>query len=113
MVELIWMGEDLRVDPVEVRMAADHVDAAADDLRTAHGSALERMGAAQSGWIGSSAAALSKVASKWEQDSTAHYTELIGHVEDFRSAVAQYVGTDNQGAADIDKAGSNLGTLGL
>ena len=78
------MGEDLRVDPLEVRMAADHVDVAAEGLRTAHGSALERMGTAEAGWIGSSATALAATATKWEQDSAAHYTELVGHVEGFR-----------------------------
>jgi WXG100 family type VII secretion target len=107
------MGEDLRVDPLEVRMAADHVDAAAEDLRTDHSSAQERMGTAQGGWIGTSATALSKVAAKWEADSTAHYTELVGHVEGFKSAAARYVGTDNQESTEIDNATSNLGSLGL
>ena len=107
------MGDELRVDPLEVRMAADHVDVAAEGLRTAHGSALERMGTAQAGWIGSSAAALAATATKWEQDSAAHYTELVGHVEGFRSAAAQYVSTDNQESTEIDAAGSNLGSLGL
>lgn len=107
------MSDDLQVDPLEVRMAADHIDVAAEGLRTAHGSANERMSTAQSGWIGSSAAALSKVSAKWEQDSTAHYTALAGHVEGLTSAAARYVATDHQSSADIDQAASNLGTLGL
>lgn len=103
------MGDELRVDPLEVRMAADHVDAAADGLRADHGVANERIGTAQGGWIGTSSSALSKVAAKWEQDSAAHYTDLIGHVEGFKSAAAQYVGTDNHESADIDSAVANLG----
>ena len=54
-----------------------------------------------------------EVAAKWEEDSTAHYNELVAHVEGFKSAAAQYVGTDNQESTDIDSATSNLGSLGL
>lgn len=107
------MGEDVRVDPLEVRMASDHVDVAADGLRSAHGSAHERMGAAQAGWIGSSAAALAATAAKWEEESAGHYTELVGHVEGFRSAAARYVNTDTEKASEIEDAGSNLGSMGL
>ncbi len=107
------MGKDLRVDPAEVRMAADHVDAAADGLRADHGVAQERIGIAQAGWIGTSGDALAKVAAKWEDDSTAHYNALIAHVEGFKAAAAQYVGTDNQESADIDNATSNLGSMGI
>ncbi len=103
------MGEELRVDPAEVRMAADHVDVAADGLRTDHGAAQERIGTASAGWIGTSGEALSKVAAKWEEDSTKHYNELIGHVEGFKSAAANYVGTDNQQSTEIENAGPDLG----
>jgi WXG100 family type VII secretion target len=103
------MGEELRVDPIEVRMAADHVDVAAEGLRTDHGSAQERIGTASAGWIGTSGDALSKVAAKWEEDSTKHYNDLIGHVEGFKSAAANYVGTDNQEATEIENAGPDLG----
>ncbi|WP_006244462.1 WXG100 family type VII secretion target [Mycolicibacterium tusciae] len=103
------MGEELRVDPAEVRMAADHVDVAAEGLRTDHGSAQERIGTAQAGWIGTSGDALSKVAAKWEEDSTKHYTDLIGHVEGFKSAAANYVGTDHHESTEIENAGPDLG----
>lgn len=103
------MGEELRVDPAEVRMAADHVDVAADGLRTDHGTAQERIGTASAGWIGTSGEALSKVAAKWEEDSTRHYNELIAHVEGFMSAAASYVGTDNQQSIEIGNAGPDLG----
>ncbi len=107
------MSEKLRVDPLEVRMAADHVNAAADSLRSAHGAAHERMGAAQAGWIGTSAAGLSATTTKWEEESASHCTELLEHAEDLRSAAAEYVRTDDNAATEIDSAGSNLGTMGL
>lgn len=107
------MSENLRVDPLEVRMAADHVNAAADSLRSAHGAAHERMGAAQAGWIGSSAAGLSATTTKWEEESAGHCTELIKHAEDLRSAAARYVRTDDHAASEIDSAKPNLGSMGL
>jgi WXG100 family type VII secretion target len=107
------MGKDLRVDPADVRMAADHVEVAAEGLKSDHGTAQERIGTAQAGWIGTSGDALSKLATKWEQDSAAHYTDLVGHVEGFKAAAAQYVGTDDRESADIDAATSNLGSMGL
>jgi WXG100 family type VII secretion target len=107
------MGEDLRVDPLEVRMAANHVDVAADDLRSAHFSAHERMGTAQAGWVGSSAAALAATTAKWEEESAGHYAELVGHVEHFRSAAAQYMNTDSSEGSEIEGIGSKLGALGL
>lgn len=95
-------------------MAADHVDLAADNLRAGHGSAHERMGAAQAGWIGTSAAALASAAAKWEQESAGLYSEIAGHAGDFRAAAARYVTTDDQQASDIDSAASKLiGDMGL
>ncbi|VEG45287.1 WXG100 family type VII secretion target [Mycolicibacterium flavescens] len=107
------MSDNLRVDPLEVRMAADHVNAAADSLRSAHGTAHERMGAAAPGWIGSSAPGLSATTTKWEEESAAHYTELLKHAEDLRSAAEKYVRTDDNAATEIDSTGANLGTMGL
>ena len=110
----IRMSEDgLRVDPAEVLVAADHVDVAADGLRSDHGSAHTRIGAAKSGWIGSSATALAATAAKWEEDSARHYGELIGRVEALRSAASMYASTDSQEGAAIDTAGSHLGSMGL
>ena len=103
------MGKNLEVDPVEVRMAADHVDVAADGLRNDHGVAQERIGTAKAGWIGTSGDALSKLSTKWEEDTTRHYNELIAHVEGFNAAAAGYTNTDNHGATEIENAGPDLG----
>lgn len=107
------MAKDLRVDPLEVRMAADHVGVAADALRSAHASAHERVGAAQAGFIGVSATALTAMAAKWEEESVGHYAELVAHTEGLRSAAAQYVATDSTEAAEIAEAAGGLGAMGL
>ncbi|KUH80857.1 hypothetical protein AU186_08005 [Mycobacterium sp. GA-1999] len=89
-------------------MAADHVDLAADNLRAGHGSAHERMGAAQAGWIGTSASALASAAAKWEQESSGLHAELAKHGEDLLAAAARYSTTDNQAASNIVSAPSKL-----
>ena len=93
--------------------AADHVDVAAETLRSDHGSAHARIAAAKSGWIGTSSTALAAAATKWEDDSAAHYSELIDHVEALRSAASMYASTDSQSKAAIDAASSPLGSMGL
>ncbi|MCV7286703.1 MULTISPECIES: WXG100 family type VII secretion target [Mycolicibacterium] len=103
------MAKDLRVDVDALRMASDHVDVAADGLRTDHGSANERIGTAQTGWIGASGAALAAAATKWEEESAAHYADIIGHAADLRSAGARYVTTDDDGATDIEGTAAAMG----
>jgi uncharacterized protein YukE len=71
--------KDMRVDPVTLRASAGQTDVSADDLRAQHGSAHERIAAAQAGWIGASAVALTAKAAQWEEQSAAHYTELVKH----------------------------------
>lgn len=62
--------------------AADRIDAAADGLRAAHAAVHGRIAAGQAGWVGTSAAALSGATAKWQEQSAASYTEIIGHATD-------------------------------
>lgn len=103
------MGDELRVDPVKVSAAADRIDTAADGLRAAHGSVLERITAAAAGWVGTSAAALSGAATRWQEQSAARYGELVGLAGDYRSAAASYVDTDEGEAADVRAAAAAMG----
>jgi WXG100 family type VII secretion target len=107
------MAKELRVDPTTLDASASQIDISADDFRAHHGSAHERIAAAQTGWIGVSAAALTAKAAQWEEESGAHYTELVKHGHDFRSAAASYLDTDSESGAEIDNASSSLGDLGL
>jgi WXG100 family type VII secretion target len=107
------MPKDLRLDLAALHASASQIDVSADDLRAQHGSANGRIAAAQTGWIGISAAALAAKAAQWEQESATHYTELVKHGHHFRSAAASYLDTDSEAGAEIDDAGSDLGDLGL
>jgi WXG100 family type VII secretion target len=107
------MGDELRVDPATLHISASEIDVSADDLRAQHGSAHGRISAAQAGWIGASAAALTAKAAQWEEESAAHYAELVKHGHHFRSAAASYLDTESGASAEIDNVGSDLGDLGL
>jgi WXG100 family type VII secretion target len=105
--------KDMRVDPVTLRASAGQIDVSADDLRAQHGSAHERIAAAQAGWIGASAVALKATEAQWEEESAAHYTELVKHGQHFRSAAASYLDIDTEAGSEIENVGSNLSDLGL
>ncbi|GAA1218535.1 WXG100 family type VII secretion target [Mycolicibacterium alvei] len=102
-------ANELRVDPTAVSAAADRIDAAADGLRAAHAAVHERIAAAQAGWVGTSAAALSGATAKWQEQSAASYTEMIEHATDYRTAAASYTSTDEGEAADVEAKAAVMG----
>ena len=89
--------------------AADRIDAAADGLRAAHAAVHGRIAAGQAGWVGTSAAALSGATAKWQEQSAASYTEIIGHATDYRTAAASYTSTDEGEAADVEAKAAAMG----
>jgi len=103
------MSRDLHVDLVALRMASDHLDVAADELRVGHGDSNDRIGNAQAGWIGSSGAALATTAAKWAEESAAHYADIIGHAADIRSAAARYLTTDGDEGDQIEGTAAAMG----
>lgn len=102
------MGENLRVDPLDVRFAGEQVDANAGDFLTGHGAAHERIAAAQAGFIGDSAAALAELAAHWQEESASHHRELCEHAESLRTAGVEYEATDTDGATNLDAAASKV-----
>lgn len=107
------MSKDLRLNSAHIHQSAGHVDVTADDLRARHASVHERIAEAQTGWIGSSAAALAARAAKWEEETASQYTEMVTRAEQFRSAAASYVDTDTDASADIVTVASKIGNMGL
>jgi uncharacterized protein YukE len=110
----VWVvARDLRVDPTDLGLSANQVDVSADDLRTAHTAAQERVAGASAGWIGKSATALAAKAEHWEQESASHYAEMCRHGAHFRSAAEKYVSTDSTSASGLSTVAEKIGTLGL
>lgn len=96
------MSNELKVDLPSVQAAAEKIEAAAEGLRAAHGAVHDRITAAKSGWVGTSGPALATATGKWEDESAARYTELIGHAEGYRSAAASYRATDDSQASAVE-----------
>jgi uncharacterized protein YukE len=65
----VGLGGKFRVDLEALTRSAGHVAGQGEDLASAHLSSDNRIAAAQSGWVGSSALALSTKAATWLEDS--------------------------------------------
>ncbi|MDT5198935.1 MAG: hypothetical protein QOC69_1132 [Mycobacterium sp.] len=107
------MPKLVRVDPVAVQQTGDSVDTTADVLRAKHAAAHESIGAAHSGWIGASQAALTAQMARWEEESASHYTELVGHAHDLRSSAFAYAKADEDGRRHVETAAEGIDAMGL
>jgi uncharacterized protein YukE len=72
-------GKDFRVDIEALAGSAAHVAGQGDDLASAHLSSDNRIASAQSGWVGSSAAALQTRAVAWLETSRRLLTSVGDH----------------------------------
>jgi WXG100 family type VII secretion target len=97
------MADQLTVDPIDLHMSSAHMDMHHTDLQTAHVAANGDIEAAQTGWVGASAAALQAKFAEWEAVTTALCTDVAAHGEAFRSAAHSYVAIDGEGARKLDQ----------
>ncbi|WP_428338560.1 WXG100 family type VII secretion target [Mycobacterium sp.] len=72
-------GKNFRVDIEALAASAAHVAGQGDDLATAHLSSDNRIASAQSGWVGSSAAALQTRTAAWLETSRRLLTSVGDH----------------------------------
>lgn len=100
-------SEPLKVDPTELRMAADQLDGHASSFRTAHQTAQSRASQAALG-SGSAASALPEMLAAWEADGTRFDKHFTRHAQAHRAAADSYGTTDAESAGGIDDAGSAL-----
>jgi len=98
----------VRVVADDLKLSASQVDVHADSLRLSHGTADTQIEAAQSGLPSGAAAALGGALTKWQQESTVHYTRMVEHSTGLRSGAAAYDEVDTQSADDLRAAGENL-----
>jgi uncharacterized protein YukE len=78
-VTVMAAGKIFRVDIEELAGSAAHVADQGDDLATAHLSSDNRIASAQSGWVGSSAAALQTRTAAWLETSRRLLTNVGNH----------------------------------
>ena len=72
-------AENFRVDLEALASSAAHVSGQGEDLAAAHVSSDNRIEAAQPGWVGGSAAALSARTAAWLETSRRLLTRVGGH----------------------------------
>ena len=96
------MTDQLKVDPTDLHMSSDHMDMHHTDLQTAHVAANGDIEAAQTGWVGASAAALQAKFAEWQAATTSLCTDVAAHGAAFRNAAQGYVAIDGEGARKLD-----------
>lgn len=97
------MAKPLDVDPIDLRMSAEHMDMHHGELSAAHVAANGEIEAAQVGWIGASGAALLAKFAAWQEATVTMATDIAAHGAAFQSAAEEYAATDQTSAEDIDK----------
>ncbi|SRX92596.1 WXG100 family type VII secretion target [Mycobacterium shimoidei] len=94
------MPEPLKVDPLDLHVSADHMSVHHADLRAAHAEADSDIEAAQTGWVGASAAALQAKLAEWQSTTEQLCDSIAGHEQTFRAARNRYQAVDGH-SADI------------
>jgi WXG100 family type VII secretion target len=97
------MTDQLNVDPTDLHMSSAHMDMHHAELQTVHSGANADIEAAQTGWVGASAAALQAKFAEWQATTTALCTDVSAHGAAFRSAAQTYVADDGEGARKLDQ----------
>jgi uncharacterized protein YukE len=95
----------LKVNPSELRVAADKIDGHAADFAAAHQAAHRRAGDVALG-SGVAGAALPQMMGAWDSDGTEFAKRFTAHAEGHRAAANAYMQTDDGSANRIGDAGS-------
>lgn len=97
------MADELEVDPIDLHMSSDHMVMHHADLQATHAAAHADIEAAQSGWVGTSAAALQAKFAEWQADAEALRSDVAAHADAFRTAAHAYTTVDGQNAESVSK----------
>lgn len=100
-------SKSLKVDPIELRMAADRLDGHANEFSADHQKAHSAASQASLG-PGLAGAALPTMLATWETEGTQFAEQFAAHAEGHREAATAYEGTDDGAAERISDAGSGL-----
>ncbi|WP_156658228.1 WXG100 family type VII secretion target [Mycobacterium kyorinense] len=96
------MFEPLEVDPVDLRISANHMSVHHNNLRAAHATADSDIEGAQVGWVGASVAALRAKLAEWQSTTEQLCGSIADHEQAFRVAGSQYRAVDGQSADNIN-----------
>lgn len=96
------MPEPLEFDPADLHVSANHMGVHHADLRAAHAKADSDIDAAQTGWIGASAAALQTKLAEWQATTEQLCGSIADHEQAFRAAGKTYETVDGESADNLD-----------
>ncbi|MCV7419321.1 WXG100 family type VII secretion target [Mycobacterium yunnanensis] len=97
------MASRLRVDPIDLRMSADHMDMHRADLAAAHTAADDAIEGAQAGWVGTSAAALQAKFVEWQATTTKLCDDVAAHGAAYTAAADGYSKNDVDSAEAVNR----------
>lgn len=101
--------EKFRIDLEALAHSAAQVSGQGEDLATAHLSSDNRIAAAQSGWVGSSAGALLTKTASWLETSRQLITKVGEHAVELNTDGVNFAGTEDENAEKLravrDRAG--------
>lgn len=98
------LGGIFRVDLEALAHSAAQVTGQGEDLASAHLSSDNRMAAAQSGWVGSSALALSTKTATWLEDSRRLLTSVGEHALNMHNDGIDFSATERDNAEKLRAA---------
>lgn len=98
---------DLRVDPVDLALSADHMDMHGRDLHVSHASANAAIDSAAPGWVGTSAVALQARLAELQAVTDDLLVQITTMGEHFRIASQRYSQSDTSSA---DALAREMGT---
>jgi WXG100 family type VII secretion target len=95
------MARELNVDPESLHHASGDIQNHGESMIGVHHESLGESEAAQTGWVGSSAGALSAMLTTWSAVTTDHATRLSEHVAGLHTSATVFSEMDRTNAHAI------------
>ena len=101
------MADKVWLKPEQVSQAANDMADHGETLLTSHQSSHSEASGAHSGWVGSSAGALSGLLDSWETTGTEHFHRIGKHSCDMHVTVAEFTFLDQRGTQRLQQLGTD------
>lgn len=95
----------LRVNVEDLQRSATQISESAEHIQATETASANLLTSAQTGWIGTSAARLDGLATRWKTQTQTAQTLLAKHQADLTTAANTYLSTEEANAAGVTQAG--------
>ncbi|MFV8160852.1 WXG100 family type VII secretion target [Mycobacterium sp. 134] len=99
------MTKPLRVNVEDLQRSATQISESAEHIQATDTASTNLLTSAQTGWIGTSAARLDRLATRWKTETQTAQTLLAKHQADLTTAANTYLSTEEANAAGVTQAG--------